>query len=179
MMRLKLNSAVLRQMGLGFFLLAIAIPAQAEGPLMMSADWATAACEAWNGDPVLTEELAKSGWSGNDKGRGYKIIHFYRDDCEKSPRVEVSISEKEGKAMCTYGGAVQHQKLDSGVDYVMYAKTQRWIEMGKGEYGPMKAMMFGRLGFEGPMWEAMKNMGPFKNFLLLVGKVPSETTACP
>jgi hypothetical protein len=29
------------------------------------------------------------------------------------------------------------------------------------------------------MMEAMGNMGPFANFLLLVGKVPSETTACP
>ena len=47
--------------------------------------------------------------------------------------------------------------------------------MGKGEYGPMKAMMLGRLGFDGPMLEAMGNMGPFANFLLLVGKVPSET----
>ncbi|HEC12213.1 MAG TPA: sterol-binding protein [Acidiferrobacteraceae bacterium] len=165
--------------GLGLGLLLVGVPAAQAGPLMMSAEWATAACEAWNGDPVLTDELAKSGWAGNDKGRGYKIIHFYRSDCEKSPRVEVSISQKDGKALCTYGGAVQHKELDTGVDYVMYAKTQRWVQMGNGDYGPMKAMMFGRLGFEGPMWEAMKNMGPFENFLLLVGKVPSETTACP
>ena len=38
--------------------------------------------------------------------------------------------------------------------------------------------MFGRLGFDGPMGEAMGNMGPFANFLLLVGKVPSDTEAC-
>jgi hypothetical protein len=29
------------------------------------------------------------------------------------------------------------------------------------------------------MLEAMGNMGPFENFLLLVGKVPSETGSCP
>jgi hypothetical protein len=40
-------------------------------------------------------------------------------------------------------------------------------------------MMFGRLGFDGPMGEAMGNMGPFANFLLLVGKVPADTSACP
>jgi putative sterol carrier protein len=51
--------------------------------------------------------------------------------------------------------------------------------MGKGEYGPMRAMMFGRLEFEGPKGEAMSNMGPFENFLLLVGKVPSEAGSCP
>ncbi len=42
----------------------------------------------------------------------------------------------------------------------------------------MAAMMFGRLGFEGPKLEAMGNMGPFSNFLLLVGKVPSDSGAC-
>jgi len=62
---------------------------------------------------------------------------------------------------------------------VMKAETARWVEMGKGEYGPMRAMMLGRLGFSGPMAEAMGNMGPFENFLLLVGKVPSDAKACP
>ena len=61
----------------------------------------------------------------------------------------------------------------------MTAETKRWIEMGKGEYGPMKAMMFGRLSFDGPMGEAMGNMGPFEGFLLLVGKVPGETGRLP
>jgi putative sterol carrier protein len=51
--------------------------------------------------------------------------------------------------------------------------------MGKGEYGPMRAMMFRRLKFDGPMMEAMDNMGPFGSFLLLVGKVPGETASCP
>jgi putative sterol carrier protein len=81
--------------------------------------------------------------------------------------------------MCVYGGAVEHKDLDSSADYEMRATTQRWQEMGAGEYGPMKAMMFGRLGFEGPRWEAMKNMGPFASFLLLVGKVESDTSTCP
>ena len=61
----------------------------------------------------------------------------------------------------------------------MHAKTARWVEMGSGEYGPMKGMMLGRLSFSGPRAEAMGNMGPFTNFLLLVGKVPSDTTTCP
>ena len=40
-------------------------------------------------------------------------------------------------------------------------------------------MMLGRRSFSGPYGEATGNMGPFTNFLLLVGKVPSDTTACP
>jgi putative sterol carrier protein len=43
----------------------------------------------------------------------------------------------------------------------------------------MRAMMFGRLHFDGPMMEAMGNMGPFASFLRLVGKVPGDTAACP
>jgi putative sterol carrier protein len=61
----------------------------------------------------------------------------------------------------------------------MNASTERWQEMGADEYGPMKAMMLGRLKFSGPYGEAMGNMGPFKNFLLLVGKVPASTASCP
>jgi len=77
-----------------------------------------------------------------------------------------------------YGGKAETAKLDQKADYVMDAETTRWQEMGRGEYGPMRAMMFGRLSFDGPMGEAMGNMGPFESFLLLVGKVPGAT-ACP
>lgn len=147
-------------------------------PVIMSPEWAKEACAAWNNDAVLTGELVKSGWVKNDKGRGYKAIHFFRTDCKDSPRVEIRISEKDGKAMCVYGGAVE-SKLDNAVDYTMFAETKRWEEMGRGEYGPMKAMMYRRLKFEGPYGEAMSNMGPFTNFLLLVGKVEADTTSCP
>jgi len=43
----------------------------------------------------------------------------------------------------------------------------------------MRAMMFGRLKFDGPMMEAMGNMGPFANFLLLSGKVATDYSTCP
>ena len=61
----------------------------------------------------------------------------------------------------------------------MFADTTRWQEMGAGDYGPMKGMMTGRLKFEGPKFEAMRNMGPFSNFLLLVGKVPVTSKHAP
>ena len=81
---------------------------------------------------------------------------------------------KQGEiAKCFYGGAVTVTTLDKKVDYLMHAKTVRWEQMGAGKYGPMKAMMLRRLKFKGPKMEAMGNMGPFKNFLLLAGTVPS------
>ena len=158
-------------------LLLAAGAAQAQD--MMSAAWATSACEAWNADPVLTDKLVESGWVKNDAKRGFKVLQVYRSDCKHSPRAELRIAEKDGKARCAYGGKVETGKLDLSADYVMHADTARWQEMGRGEYGPMRAMMFGRLHFDGPMLEAMGNMGPFESFLLLVGKVPSATDACP
>jgi putative sterol carrier protein len=148
-------------------------------PVLMSADWGQLACDAWNADPVLTDKLVESGWIDNDGKRGFKVMQIYRTDCTDSPRVEMRIGKKDGKALCVYGGKVETAKLDSGMDYVMHATTARWGEMGRGDYGPMRAMMFGRLEFDGPKLEAMGNMGPFENFLLLTGKVASDTGSCP
>ena len=152
--------------------------ARADEPAFMSGAWGVPACEAWNKDPVLTNDLVETGWVKNDKGRGYKVMQIYRTDCGDQPTVELRVALKDGRAECVYGGPVETQKLDSGADYVMSATTERWKQMGAGEYGPMKAMMLGRLSFKGPYGEAMGNMGPFANFLLLAGKVPG-TDACP
>lgn len=160
-------------------IVAAACGSAGAAPPLMSGDWARDACAAWNGDPVLTDKLVESGWIKNDKGRGFKVMQLYRSECAEKPTAEMRIALKDGKAMCVYGGAVETGTLDSGADYVMKAETARWVEMGKGDYGPMRAMMLGRLGFEGPRMEAMGNMGPFENFLLLAGKVPSDAGACP
>jgi putative sterol carrier protein len=90
----------------------------------------------------------------------------------------MKIVSKDGKAVCAYGGKVVTGNLDMGKDYIMHAETKRWREMGAGEYGPMKAMTFGRLKFDGPKMEAMSVMGPFEQFLLLPGKVAGDD-ACP
>jgi putative sterol carrier protein len=157
----------------------VACSSQAGEPVLMSGEWGVAACQAWNADPVLTQDLAASGWIKNDKGRGYKIMQVFREDCGDQPTVELRVALEDGAARCIYGGPVQQDALDRGADYVMHAKTARWLEMGRGEYGPMKGMMLGRLSFSGPYTEAMGNMGPFTNFLLLVGKVPADTQTCP
>lgn len=163
----------------GCSLVGLTMGTVAAQPVLMSAEWAQGACEAWNKDAVLTDQLVESEWVKNDKGRGYKVMQIFRKDCGETPTVEMRVALKENKATCVYGGKVETAKLDSGADYVMSADTARWLEMGKGDYGPMRAMMFGRLEFSGPMLEAMGNMGPFGNFLLLVGKVPSTTNVCP
>ena len=152
-----------------------AIGAQA-APAMMSAEWTAQACDAWNKDAALSEGLADK-WIKNDKDRGYKIVQMYRTDCGNKYITEMKIVAKDGKAMCVYGGK-QTTTIDDDVDYLMHATTERWNEMGAGEYGPMRAMMFNRLKFTGPKFEAMSVMGPFEAFLRLPGKIPADQ-ACP
>lgn len=159
---------------------AMSAPAQAQSPAVaLSAAWAQAMCTAWNADATLTDKLVESGWAGNDVGRGFKLMQIYRADCSTSPRIELKIALQDHKARCVYGGAPRETKLDGSADYLMWADTPRWREMGAGDYGPMRAMMLGRLNFEGPKLEAMGNMGPFENFLRLVGKVPGDWASCP
>lgn len=147
-------------------------------PDLMSIDWVREACVAWNADPVLTAKLQESGWVANNKERGYKVLQVFRSDCRDSAKVELRIASKDGKAMCVASGKSE-SALDFSVDYAMSAETSRWLEMGRGDYGPMRAMFLRRLSFDGPMGEAMGNMGPFESFLLLVGKVPGDTASCP
>ena len=144
---------------------------------MMSATWAEGMCEAWNSTDGLTQEL--DGWIRNDKKRGYKLMRIYRRDCPDSPRIQLKVADQDGAVTCVEGGLATDEELNSSCDYVMFATTRRWLEMGAGKYGPMWGMMSGRLKFEGPKWEAMKNMGPFKGFLQLVGKVPGDSESCP
>jgi putative sterol carrier protein len=157
-------------------LVSLAGTAVAEEMIFMSEPWAAAACEAWNEDELLTGGLVK--WMENDLDRGYKMIQIYRMDCEESPRIELRLEGVDDEVQCTYGGLAKAE-LESKADYVMFAQTERWEEMGAGKYGPMKGMMFRRLRFQGPKLEAMNNMGPFKNFLLLTGQVPGDTSTCP
>lgn len=171
--------ALIRSLLLAASLLAFVSAAPAQTATAMSAPWAQAMCAAWNADDTLTGKLVESGWIKNDGGRGFKAMRIWRADCANSERVEMRIALKDGKAQCVFGGAAGPQPASQGSDYLMWADTPRWREMGAGEYGPMKAMMFGRLQFDGPKLEAMGNMGPFEHFLLLVGQVPGEWGSCP
>jgi len=157
---------------------APAAPAM-DKPVFMSAEWAKLACDAWNKDPVLTDKLKKSEWVDNHGGKGYKVMQIYREDCKSSPHVEMHVKDQDGKAMCVYGGPAKTTELSKKTDYLMWADDKDWGRMGDGSDGPMKAMMFGRLHFKGPKMEAMGNMGPFANFLLLTGKVDSDRSKCP
>lgn len=140
----------------------------------MDANWAQTACDAWNLNTILTTELGGDNWMNNNKDRGYKLIQMYRTDCGAESKVQLNIEDKGGKASCTYGGIPDGKEINSSADYIMHATDERWTQLGQGDYGPMKAMMFGRLKFTGPKAEAMSVMSPFGEFLKLAGSVAGD-----
>ncbi len=154
------------------FLLAGSVSFSA--PVFMDGEWAEAFCKVWNRTPDLVEKLGNSSsWT---EVRERKIF-LYRKDCGKEKVVQLTIRSENGRATCVYGGWAKDERTKN--DFLMFADTKRWLEMGRGEYGPMKAMMFGRLKFRGPKGVAMRNMGPFEAFLDAIDEVESDTTRCP
>jgi putative sterol carrier protein len=147
---------------------------EAGKPVFMSPQWAGHLCDAWNHDSQLTKGLA-GGWAHNVDAHGYKIITISDSICKISAPIELKIQDQAGFAKCIYGGALTAKHLDYSHDYSMWATTQNWLHMGS----PMTAMMFGRLNFKGPKFEAMGNMGPFGGFLHLVSTVPASFGYCP
>lgn len=111
-------------------------------------------------------ELVKSGWAGNDAGKGYKVLQVIVKDSSKAAELHI---DANGKVVAAFDNA-KTSKLNSNVDYKMIASMEDWASMGTGESGPMYHMTFGGLSFEGPMGEAMDNMGPFASFLINIGK---------
>ncbi len=150
----------------------------------MDAAWAKQACNAWNKSAVLTTQLGskhESKWISNNAGRGYKLVQMYRSSCGVKTKIQLTIADKGGKAMCIYGGKPDGKKMNMKVDYLMHATDKNWNCMGRGSWGcgAMGAMMSGKLRFSGPKMEAMKVMDPFESFLKLAGKVPGNQKACP
>ncbi|RMH81299.1 MAG: sterol-binding protein [Acidobacteria bacterium] len=143
-------------------------------PVFMDGEYAKSLCEAWNKTPQLVEQLGKSeSWVAVPERK----IFIYREDCGDTKQIQLTIKNDGSKAQCVYGGPARDKRGRD--DFLMYAETKRWLEMGKKEYGPMKAMMFGRLKFEGPKGVAMKNMGPFEAFLDIVDNPPHDASKCP
>ncbi len=143
-------------------------------PIFMSGDYAKALCEEWNKTSQLVDQLGKSeSWIAVPERK----IFIYREDCGDKNQIQLAIKNEEGKAICAYGGPAKDKRGKD--DFLMYAETKRWLEMGRKEYGSMKAMMLGRLKFEGPKGVAMKNMGPFEAFLDMIDNPPHDASKCP
>ena len=160
--------------------ITIGLTSSAMSTEFMDATWAKNTCDAWNKSSTLKSGLAE--WSTNNKDRGYKLIQIYRTQCGAKSKVQLNIVNKNGKAICTYGGKPDGKKADYDVDYIMNATDEDWTCMGKASFGcgAMGAMATGKLKFKGPKTEAMGVMGPFGSFLELTGKVAgTKSKTCP
>jgi len=162
-----------------FFTILVVTPAIASAEFMDN-DWAKQACDGWNASEVLTTELAGEPWMDNNGGRGYKLVQIYRTACGEDTKIQLTIEPKDGKAICTYGGAPDGKAFNKKKDYVMHATDKHWTCIGAGKFGcgAMGAMSTGKLKFTGPKLEAMGVMGPFGKFLRLTGEIGGEKTPC-
>lgn len=142
----------------------------------MDESWAKNLCSQWNKHATLSDKLAGAAWVDNNAGRGYKLIQLYRSECGANTKIQLTIKNQNGKAVCTYGGRPDSKALSNKVDYVMNAKDKHWICMGAGKFGcgAAGAMSTGKLKLKGPVAEAKRIMQPFSSFLKLVGQIPGK-----
>ena len=142
--------------------------------VFMGPEYAKDLCNEWNKSSTLVENLGKNEkWNAVPERK----LFLYREDCSDTKQIQLTIKNEGGKANCVYGGPAKDKRTKD--DFLMYAETKRWLEMGRKEYGPMKAMMFGRLKFEGPKGVAMANMGPFEAFLDAIDNPAHDASKCP
>lgn len=153
-------------------LMSLLFVANVQAATFMSVEWAEEFCDTWNETDTLMSDLGGS-FVENDGGRGYKMMVMYRRDCSNMAKVQVTLEQEDGLAICVDSGLVV-ESTNFAHDYLMSAKTKNWIKMGTGDLGPAGAMMTGRLKFSGPKKEAMSFMGPFKGFLRLTGALEAD-----
>ena len=119
----------------------------------------------YNAGPTAAE-LVASGWAGNDGGRGFKVIQIVVEGTDMTAELHL---DGTGKIVKYNRGLPT--KVNFDFDYKMTSTKDGWAEMATGKNGPMYHMtpFVGSLSFEGPMKEAMGNMGPFAQFLIVIG----------
>jgi hypothetical protein len=123
------NEKMLRNLVPATAVPAVAFSAGAQSATFMDGNWASDLCKAWNDSETLTNKLGGKSWAANNAGRGYKIIQLYRSKCGEKSKVERDIADKNGKAVCTYGGPVKHADLNYDVDYLVSERKPHFIRL--------------------------------------------------
>jgi len=164
--------------------------AEKSGPVFMSAEFAQLLVEAWNSSPLPvklgTKEAGGSDWINTPnkytgEKRNRQVIIMSRRDCPSMAKVQLTIENRDGKAVCTYGGAIT-EKYEKA-EWAFAPTTVQWYKFASGVWGYMQ--MPGIMsGFRGPMFVARANIGNFGEFWKVVGRVAKKvnadyTTSCP
>ena len=161
-----------------------------EAVVFMSPEFAKLMVDAWNSSslPVKlgSKDVGGSNWintpnkyTGQPTSR--QVIIMSRRDCPSIPRVQLTIENRDGKAVCTYGGAMKENYEKA--EWAFSPKTVQWFKFASGMWGYMQ--MPGIMsGFRGPMFVARANIDNFGEFWKVAGRLAKNinadiTSSCP
>lgn len=162
-----------------------------KGPVIfMDAEFAKLLAEAWNNSslPVRlgSQEVGGSGWINTPnkytgEAGNKQVIIMSRRDCPYMAKVQLTIENRQGKAVCTYGGAMTENY--ERAEWAFSPTTAQWYKFASGDWGYMQ--MPGIMnGFRGPMFVARANISNFGEFWKVAGHVAKNvnadyTSSCP
>jgi hypothetical protein len=172
--------------------LAPAAAARAENGTVafMGPEFARLMVDAWNSSSLPVKLGSKSA-GGSDwintpnkytgEQTSTQVIIMSRRDCQAMPKVQLTIENRDGKAVCTYGGAmkVEYEKAE----WAFSPTTVQWFKFASGSWGYMQ--MPGIMsGFRGPMFVARANIDNFGEFWKVAGRLAKKvnadiTSSCP
>lgn len=151
--------------------------------VFMNADFAKQLVDAWNSSslPVRlgSKEIGGSDWINTPnkytgEKRNKQVIIMSRRDCPSMAKVQLTIENREGKAVCTYGGAMTESYEKA--EWAFSPTTVQWYKFASGEWGYMQ-MPGIMTGFRGPMFVARANISNFGEFWKVVGRVAKKINA--
>ncbi len=157
-------------------------PAVAGPPsVFLDAEFAKGLCDAWNKSALPAKLGAKSaggsGWiEEKNKYTGVRNTQemlLGRRDCKGWKPAQLTIENKDGKAVCTYGGKIVVDLKKAA--WAFSPKTVDWYRFAtKWSAMDMPGIM---TGFRGPIPVARKNLKNFGMFWKLTGKLAKSTSA--
>lgn len=172
-----------------FFLILISMfiltfaSAENNSEVFMSEGFAKLIVDAWNNSPLPvslgSKEIGGSDWINTTnkytgEKRNRQVIIMSRRDCPDMPKVQLTIENINGKAICTYGGVLT-EKYDKA-EWAFAPTTMQWYKFASGKWGylQMPGIMS---GFRGPMFVARANIDNFGEFWKVVGRLAKNVNS--
>lgn len=157
--------------------------AQSNSIVFLSPEFTKFVCDEWN-KSELTQKLGTKAVGGNDwiltknkytgQVRNKQVFAMSRRDCDSMPKVQLTIENKDGRAICTYGGALIEEYKTA--EWAFAPTTVQWYKFASGVWGYMQMPGIMK-GFRGPMFVARANIDNFGIFWKVVGKAAKQINA--
>jgi len=165
-----------------FFLVSTHLGAE-DGLQFIGPKFTKLLCKQWNSSklPKLlgTEKVGGNGWIVTEnnylnKVRNKQVMIISRRDCSNIPKVQLTIENKNGLAVCSYGGKMTEDYTKA--EWAFAPKTVHWYKFATGKWGyfQMPSIMS---GFRGPMFVARANIDNFGIFWEIAGRLAKKLNA--